>query len=79
MITNPIDDFPHHILNGPITNKEHRSVLPYQELTSNGFIPYTFLNNLNLTPYQRATYALRESNRQAQLPATIAQFKLEFL
>jgi len=81
MITNPTRDFKQHGLYGPITNIAcAHGVLPYQNLYLNGFTAFNIQNSSGkngLNHYERALYAVREANRQGQLPATIAQFSIK--
>lgn len=46
-------------------------------LTENGFQP--FFSIQGISAYERAEYVAREINRQAQSPATIATFDLQFI
>jgi len=55
----------------------HRSALPGMRLIENGFQP--FFSIQGISAYERAEYAVREINRQAKSPATIATFNLQFI
>jgi len=53
--------------------------LPGAVLKDNGYVTYTRANSKPLLPFKRALYQAKEINRQGQLPATIATFKLKIL
>jgi len=68
---------------GPVVEgRKSQYPIPCAELSQNGFVTYTFKNSkdtFHQTPYERAYYTATEVNRQGQLPATIAQFKLKII
>ena len=66
---------------GPLNGRSRSipSSLPGARLADNGYTPYRREKGIDRTPFQRAIYQLSEMNRQANWPATIAQFKLKRL
>ena len=63
---------------GPIVEgkRAFSGTLPGALLIDTNFKTYDKPNG-SLTPYHRAMYLVREVNRQADLPATLAKFRLE--